>query len=218
MGADKKIHWLRTFCKSCFKMLRNNGKKRLSKNVLEMKFMKRTKERTAIEIENEERQTMFADFISDAMKHQGSRFIAEPSYVNIENLTFGRMAFNGMNPEIEKMAEEERLKVEEAEATKREKDVQDEEMAEFYMASTISKKFASKRNVDGSKGPVPILLPFTPPAIAGAATMPGTSNISGDNEAIVAKGQKYVQGMRQQNYTWKKDQQYHKRRKMMKPS
>merc|ERR1712080_468579 len=170
MGADKKIHWLRTFCKSCFKMLRNNGKKRLSKNVLEMKFMKRTKERTAIEIENEERQTMFADFISDAMKHQGSRFIAEPSYVNIENLTFGRMAFNGMNPEIEKMAEEERLEVEEAEATKREKDVQDEEMAEFYMASTISKKFASKRNVDGSKG---------------AATMPGTSNISGDNEAIV---------------------------------
>ena len=49
--------------------------------------------------------------ISDAMKFQGSRFIAEPSYVNIENLTFGRLAFHGMNPEIEKMAEEVRLKV-----------------------------------------------------------------------------------------------------------
>ena len=45
------------------------------------------------------------------MKFQGSRFIAEPSYVNIENLTFGRLAFHGMNPEIEKMADEVRLKV-----------------------------------------------------------------------------------------------------------
>ena len=68
--------------------------------------MKRTKERTEIEDENEERQAMFASSISDAMKYQGSRFIAEPSYVNIENLSFGRLAFHGMNPEIERMAEE----------------------------------------------------------------------------------------------------------------
>ena len=125
--------------------------------------MKRTKERTEIENENEERQAMFADSISDAMKHQGSRFIVEPSYVNIENLNFGRMAFNGMNPEIEKMAEEERLKEEEAEAEKREKDVQDEEMTDFYssMNSTVAKKFSTKRNFQGNK--------LTPPA-SGSST------------------------------------------------
>ena len=179
--------------------------------------MKRTKERTQIEIENEERQTMFADFISDAMKHQGSRFIGEPSYVNIENLSFGRMAFNGMNPEIEKMAEEERLKVEEAEDKKREKDVQDEEMTEFYssMASTISKKFATKRNLDGPPGGG-TASSGGGGAASGSSSMPGAN--TSDNEAMLAKGQKFVQGMRQQNYTWKKDQQYHKRRKMMKPS
>ena len=65
-------------------MLRSSGKKKLSKNVLEMKFMKRTKEKTEIEAENEERQAMFANSITTAMKHQGSRFITEPSYVNIE--------------------------------------------------------------------------------------------------------------------------------------
>ena len=68
--------------------------------------MKRTKERTEIEEDNEERQAMYTNCISDAMKHQGSRFIAEPSYVSIENLSFGRFAYGGMNPEIEKMADE----------------------------------------------------------------------------------------------------------------
>merc|ERR1719346_223068 len=106
-----------------------------------MKFMKRTKEKTEIEDENEERQAMFANSITAAMKHQGSRFITEPSYVNIENLSFGRLAFHGMNPEIERMAEEVRLKAEEAEAELKEKDVQDGEMAEFYssMSNTVAK-------------------------------------------------------------------------------
>lgn len=175
-----------------------------------MQFMKRTKERTEMEIENEERQAMFASSISDAMKHQGSRFIVEPSYVNIENLTFGRMAFGGMNPEIEKMIEDERLKLEEAEAEKKEKDVQDDEMVDFYsssVSSTISKKFATKRSFQGSK------------------VMPSTSSANETNsnaDHMLAKGQKYVQNMRQQNYSWKKGGQSqdsdYKRRKMMKPS
>lgn len=132
--------------------------------------MKRTKEKAEIERENDERQAMFASSISDAMKHQGSRFISEPSYVNIENLTFGRMAFGGMNPEIEKMVEDERIKAEEAESESKDKDVQDEEMVDFY----ISKKFASKR--------------------------------AAKDETIETD-----------NFTWKKDQQDFKRRKMMKP-
>ena len=36
-----------------------------------MKFMKRTKERTEIEIEDEERQQMFRNQISNAMRSQG---------------------------------------------------------------------------------------------------------------------------------------------------
>ena len=52
--------------------------------------MKRTKERTEREEDTEKSQAIYSDFISAAMKHQGSRFIIEPSYVNIENLFFGR--------------------------------------------------------------------------------------------------------------------------------
>ena len=62
-----------------------------------------------------------------------------------------------LNLEIEKMLEEEKLKKEEAESLKKEKDVQDEEMVEFYssVASTISKKFANKRNSAGDTLPQP---------------------------------------------------------------
>ena len=47
-----------------------------------------------------------------------SRFIIDPSYASIEDLNFGRIAFHGMNPEIEKMAENERIRREEMEAAK----------------------------------------------------------------------------------------------------
>ena len=184
-------------------MLRSSGKKKLSKNVLEMKFMKRTKEKTEIEAENEERQAMFANSITTAMKHQGSRFITEPSYVNIENLTFGRLAFNGMNPEIEKMAEDDRAQKEEAESDKREKDVQDEEMLEYYsnVSNTVNKKFATKRSLAGGRS---------------SNNSEMKSDANPDN--LLHQGQKYVQNMRQQSHTWKKDQNFQKRRKMIKPS
>ena len=188
-------------------MFRGSGKKKLSKNVLEMKFMKRTKEKTEIENENEERQAMFANSITAAMKHQGSRFITEPSYVNIENLTFGRLAFHGMNPEIEKIAEDDRIQKEEVEAERREKDVQDEEMLEYYssnVSNTVNKKFATKRNFAGGSN-----------SNAESRCDTGGSTSSADN--LINQGHKYVQSMRQQSHGWKKDQNQ-KRRKMMKPS
>ncbi len=162
--------------------------------------MKRTKERTELEQENEERQAMFASSISDAMRHQGSKFVIEPSYVNIENLSFGRMAFGGMNPEIEKMAQDQQAILEEAEAERKEKDVQDEDMVEFYssMSNTIGKKFATKRNYAGQQK---------------SEDLPSASG-----QDLMSKGHKFVQGMRQQNHTWKKDQQDFKRRKMLKPN
>jgi hypothetical protein len=40
----------------------------------------------------------------------------DPSYASVEDLSFGRIAFHGMNPEIEKMVENERIRQEEKEA------------------------------------------------------------------------------------------------------
>ena len=45
-------------------MQARNQKKKLSKCVLEMKFMKRTKEKVEIEEENQEREDMYASSIS----------------------------------------------------------------------------------------------------------------------------------------------------------
>jgi M-phase phosphoprotein-6 len=179
--------------------------------------MKRTKERTEIEIDNEERQAMFANEISDAMKHQGSRFIVEPSHVNIESLVFGRMAFHGMNPEIEKMADDDRVRLEEAEAVKQEKDVQDEDMAEYYqsLASTVGRKFATKRGFEVGGQQQKLL---TPPAAASASSAAVTTN--SNPEDLMQTGQKHVQNMRNQTYSWKKDQNQsqHKKRKFVKPA
>ena len=48
-----------------------------------------------------------------------SRFIVDPSYASVEDLCFGRIAFHGMNPEIEKMMTNERIRHEEKEALRR---------------------------------------------------------------------------------------------------
>ena len=52
-----------------------------------------------------------------------------PSFASVEDLNFGRMAFLGMNSEIEQMQADKAAALEEKEALKREKDVGDEEMA-----------------------------------------------------------------------------------------
>ena len=104
-----------------------------------------------------------------------------------------------------------RLKVEDAEAELKEKDVQDEEMADFKssMHSTIDKKFSTKRNYNGNK--------LTPPA-AGSSTSNYENSGNNPTDIDMTKGQKYVQGMRQQNTQWHKDQNNVKKPKMMKPS
>ena len=104
-----------------------------------------------------------------------------------------------------------RLKVEDAEAELKEKDVQDEEMADFKssMHSTIDKKFSTKRNYNGNK--------LTPPA-AGSSTSNYENSGNNQTDIDMTKGQKYVQGMKQQNKQWHKDQNNVKKPKMMKPS
>ena len=176
-------------------------KKRLSSNILEMKFMKRTKEKAEIERENEERQEMFKNQISNAMRHQGSRFLVDPSYASVESLCFGRMSFYGMNPEIEKMAENERIRQEEEDAERNEKDVQDEDMAHFYSrsgstANTVGRKFATKREYSvqsgGQNRPMHILM--------------SNSEAINRGEDILNQGANLIDNMKSQNRTWRKDQ------------
>lgn len=106
------------------------------------------------------------------------------------------MAFKGMNPEIERMMEDERLREEEAEALKKETDVNDADMAAFHgdLNETVAKKFATKRKLDDS------------------------SKESGED--LLKKGSDMLNQAQSHNKVWKKQKQDHKRgnkRKFMKP-
>ena len=78
------------------------------------------------------------------MRVGGSRVVCEPSYVPVENLVFGRLAFKGMNQEIEAMMAEKVA----AEDTTKEKEVSDADMAN-RLTKNMAKKFANKRDNSG---------------------------------------------------------------------
>ena len=67
--------------------------------------MKRTKEKTEKIEEEEVRSRMFDGEVSGAMREGAARITVEPSYVNIENLRFGRLAFKGKESSIDFDAE-----------------------------------------------------------------------------------------------------------------
>ena len=145
-------------------MERRAGKKKLSKNLLEMKvstkfsyagavrltfppfqFMKRTKEKSEKQEEEDVRARMFEGEVSGAMRQGAGRIMVEPSYVQIENLRFGRLAFKGMNAEIESMMAEHAAALA---GDDKEADVDDEEMTS-RLSKNIAKKFATKRDNSG---------------------------------------------------------------------
>ncbi|TGZ48953.1 M-phase phosphoprotein 6 [Temnothorax longispinosus] len=121
----------------------------LSKSILQMKFMKRTKDKVEKEQFQEEGEEYFGSELTSRMKKaspkyfipvteyccyqsllcSSGKFLMEASYVFCEKLGDGRLSFRGMNPVIEKLMEEKenakRAKVE----VKREADVSDEQMA-----------------------------------------------------------------------------------------
>jgi len=122
-----------------------------------------------------------------------SRFTTEPSYAPIENLVFGRMAFKGMNPEVERMMQEEEERRESAEA-----DIGDEEMAEHLagVRAAIGRKFATKREAAAKRDATSVI------------TGPSSSS-SGDPhpraEELMARGTELVGQMRVQNRSWVRD-------------
>lgn len=122
-------------------------KAKLSKTILEMKFMKKTKERVQKEEEDAEGQIMYANEISDEMRKSGNTVFIETSVCNCKGLMEGRLSFGGMNPDIENyMATTYNLKLEEIDKQMG-TDVSDAEMAKGYstLVNTVAKKFTDKK-------------------------------------------------------------------------
>ncbi|XP_034829740.1 M-phase phosphoprotein 6 [Maniola hyperantus] len=83
-------------------------KLQLPKSVLEMKFMKKTKERLEKELENTlGHEDLYSNIITNEMRHATGNYISESSFVFCEDLIEGRVSFKGMNPEIERIMESE---------------------------------------------------------------------------------------------------------------
>ncbi|XP_039279835.1 M-phase phosphoprotein 6 isoform X3 [Nilaparvata lugens] len=124
----------------------NDRKRKLSKAILDMKFMKKTKDKVEKELEKKETEDLFSSQITDEMKF-GKNFIIEPSIARCKELINGRLSFNGMNPEIERemFADKEGATTSSAPQTKS-ADVSDMEMAKYQMSitNTVAKKFQKK--------------------------------------------------------------------------
>ncbi|XP_028179074.1 M-phase phosphoprotein 6 [Ostrinia nubilalis] len=79
----------------------------LPKSVLEMKFMRKTKERIEKELENTQgHDSLYSNIITDEMRHASGNFITESSFIFCEDLLEGRLSYKGMNPEIERLMEQ----------------------------------------------------------------------------------------------------------------
>ncbi|XP_053687961.1 M-phase phosphoprotein 6 [Sabethes cyaneus] len=135
------------------------NKVHLSKGILEMKFMSRTREKIEKEKDDAEGRALYSNEITDKMLHDSSKYIIETSYVPCEDLIEGRVSYGGMNPEIERIIELEKNKdlaalmeqqqAEAAEKQRMRRDVPDEEMAKFYtsMVKTMKKKYDKRQSV-----------------------------------------------------------------------
>uniref|UniRef100_A0A182T0P2 M-phase phosphoprotein 6 n=1 Tax=Anopheles maculatus TaxID=74869 RepID=A0A182T0P2_9DIPT len=126
------------------------NKVQLSKGILQMKFMSRTKEKLDKEADDERGRALYASEITDKMLSETIKYVIEPSYVPCEDLIEGRISYGGMNPEIERIIEIEsgvdvakREQEEAAKQAKMETDVPDAEMARFYSSvmQTMNKKY-----------------------------------------------------------------------------
>ena len=125
----------------------------LSKSILDMKFMKKTKERVQKEQEDAEGKAMYSNEITEEMKKSGNIIFTETSILNCRNLVEGRLSFGGMNPEIEKLMTDDFTKKKQEVERKKETDISDEKMAQEYstLVDTIGNKFSGKRNKNKRK-------------------------------------------------------------------
>lgn len=129
----------------------SKAKPRLSRGVLDMKFMQRTKVKVAKEADDEQSRALYSNELNEKMLNSTSNFIVEPSYSICEGLIDGRLSFRGMNPELERLMELEQAEKEGKMRPEQPKDVTDKEMVETYYANqapaaskTMNKKFSTK--------------------------------------------------------------------------
>ncbi|CAH0700639.1 unnamed protein product [Spodoptera exigua] len=102
----------------------------LPKSVLEMKFMKKTRERIEKEIENtQDHGSLYSNIITNEMRSASGNFISESSFIFCETMLEGRLSFKGMNPEIERLMELENADKNEQPSSEMVKDVSDEILA-----------------------------------------------------------------------------------------
>lgn len=138
---------------------------RLSKSILEMKFMKRTREKVLKEEDDERSRAMYSHEITDKMKKDICQYIMEPSYVPCENLSDGRYSFRGMNPEIERLNQLENEAINAAKDKDVVKDVSDADMSASYyhtIKKTIERKFQTKnqrRKANDADCKIPFKIP-----------------------------------------------------------
>lgn len=98
-----------------------------------MKFMKRSKDKVEKEQFQEEGEEYFDNQLTSYMRKQTGQFILEPSYLVCEKLIDGRVSFQGMNPEIEKIMENEAQgKIPAQKQKEEDADVSDSEMADRF--------------------------------------------------------------------------------------
>ena len=109
---------------------------KLSKNLLQMKFMQKTKD----ELEENQDAQLFSQHPDYLAKKQKYHF--EPSYQYFENLKFGRTSYKGMNHEIEKLQEElaclsngKSTSTVSAQPKQDDVEITDEQMADYYRQS-----------------------------------------------------------------------------------
>uniref|UniRef100_A0A023GHK6 Putative m phase phosphoprotein 6 n=2 Tax=Amblyomma TaxID=6942 RepID=A0A023GHK6_AMBTT len=134
-------------------MARDISKTKLSRHLLDMKFMKKSKEKAQKDEEEEEHRSLFNSDAMDSIKKEGSRYITKESYAPCLGLLAPRMSFKGRNPEIERLMQQDS----EAETKPHTMPgIADEEMAKRYstLVGTIAKKFDKRRHPMGSSDEV----------------------------------------------------------------
>jgi len=105
---------------------------------------KKSKEKCEQEAEEEKRKVLFESEIPDSLIKGGDLCIMESSFVPCLQLLNGRFSFKGMNPEIEKLMEENNLK--NIDKLKQMDGISDKEMAERYSSLLgMKRKFTNKR-------------------------------------------------------------------------
>ncbi|XP_061707105.1 M-phase phosphoprotein 6-like [Cydia pomonella] len=129
-------------------MDRSKKKLQLPKSVLDMKFMRKTKERLEKELENTQgHENLYSNIITDEMRTASGNYVSESSFIFCEDLMEGRLSFKGMNPEIERLMRADQN--EDSDDGEMQKDISDEILAKKMEAFHKRKRESSDKKPRG---------------------------------------------------------------------